>query len=169
LSQKNNQELVTAIGVEAFKYNATLTNVTMGNNITSIRTCAFLRCGSLTNITLPNTLVTIGIQAFWSCSNLRSITLPSSVTNIGIAAFEDCADRFQDAEGRQNPFPDPLPILRRTQLLRTILQPAQKRLTWVKNACTRPASACVVVKCRYKINALYFYAAFQHFIHTLRG
>jgi hypothetical protein len=47
----------------------------------------FYHCGSLTNVTIGNGVTSIEEGTFFYCSRLRSVTIPDSVTNIGIAAF----------------------------------------------------------------------------------
>ena len=66
-----------------------LTNITIGNNATTIGELAFRRCG-FCQITLPNTLNEIGRQAFQGCVNLETITIPSGVTSISERAFQNC-------------------------------------------------------------------------------
>lgn len=75
----------------AFSNCSSLTSITIGNNVTSIRNFAFDDCSSLTSITIPDSVRSIGHNAFWSCSSLTSITIPDSVTSIGDYAFFDCS------------------------------------------------------------------------------
>jgi hypothetical protein len=42
---------------------------------------------SMTNVTIGNNVTNIGPYAFWSCINLHNITIPKSVTRIGGSAF----------------------------------------------------------------------------------
>ena len=84
---------VTTIGKEAF-YNCTsLTSVTFGANshLTTIGDYAFYNCTSLTSIVIPDSVTEIGHEAFYSCSSLASITIPDSVTRIGLATFRGCS------------------------------------------------------------------------------
>ena len=67
---------------------ATLTSVTIGNNVNSIGSSDFNNCTGLTSITIPNSITSIGDQAFYYCSSLKSITLPSSISSIGLYAFQ---------------------------------------------------------------------------------
>ena len=67
-----------------------LTNVTLGDGVTSIGGYAFHDCSRLTSITIPDRVTSIGNNAFSSCSSLTSITIPESVTSIESYAFRDC-------------------------------------------------------------------------------
>jgi hypothetical protein len=60
--------------------------------VTAIANGAFDNADSigLTNITLGNNITTIGEYAFAACVNLNSITIPASVTNLGSGAFVYC-------------------------------------------------------------------------------
>lgn len=69
----------------------TLTDVTIGNSVTSIGDSAFYGCSGLTSITIPNSVTSIGLSTFGHCSGLASITIPNSVTSIGASAFYYCS------------------------------------------------------------------------------
>ncbi len=81
---------VTSIGVWAFGSCTSLTSVTIGNNVTSIGDYAFAGCTSLTSVTVGNGVTSIGQGAFADCNSLNGVTLPKSVTSIGNYAFADC-------------------------------------------------------------------------------
>lgn len=83
---------VTSIGTNAFRYNKTLTNVTISQSVTTIGEYAFYDCSRLNSITIPNSIVSIGQNAFNGCTCLTSITLPNSVREIGDFAFYKCTD-----------------------------------------------------------------------------
>ena len=70
---------------------ASLTNVILGDSITSIGSGAFSGCSGLTSITIPDSVTSIGESAFSGCSKLTSITIPDSVTSIGESAFSGCS------------------------------------------------------------------------------
>ena len=55
--------------------------------LSSIGLRAFRYCSSLTNIIIPEGVTSIGNYAFYGCRSLSSITIPNSVTTIGIQAF----------------------------------------------------------------------------------
>ena len=66
-----------------------LTNVTIGNKVTSIGNCAFGNCG-LTSVTIENGVTSIGNDVFSSCDSLASVDIPDSVTSIGDSVFSYC-------------------------------------------------------------------------------
>lgn len=68
-----------------------MTNVTVGNRVTSLGDGAFEDCSHLLRVTLPNSLTNIGDWAFSGCSVLSGITLPSRVTHLGDMAFWECS------------------------------------------------------------------------------
>jgi len=67
-----------------------LTNISIGNGVTSIGMCAFYSCTSLTSITIPDSVTTIGDGAFYNCSSLTSIWIGKGVTSIGESVFFKC-------------------------------------------------------------------------------
>ena len=69
-----------------------LTNVTIGNGVTSIGDSAFRGCSGLTSITIPDSVTSIGGSAFSDCIGLTSITIPDNVTSIGNTAFSGCSE-----------------------------------------------------------------------------
>jgi hypothetical protein len=71
--------------------NNNLTEVTIGNIVTSIGNNAFFSCTNFSTVTFTSTssLTSIGINAFRG-SGLTSIIIPNLVTSIGNNAFENC-------------------------------------------------------------------------------
>ena len=68
---------------------ATLRSVTItGGNILR---GAFYNCSNLTDITIGDGVTSIGSYAFYYCSGLTSIVIPDSVTSIGNTAFSGCS------------------------------------------------------------------------------
>ena len=57
----------------AFSYNNRLTNVIIGDSVTTIGDQAFYCCGRLASVVIPVSVTTIGDQAFEGCSSLTSI------------------------------------------------------------------------------------------------
>ena len=81
---------VTTIGKKAFKRCSSLTAVTIPEGVTKIGHDAFSECSSLAAITIPDSVTKIGSDAFFGCSSLTAITIPVGVTSIGSEAFSDC-------------------------------------------------------------------------------
>ena len=50
----------------------------------------FYKKTELTELTIGNSVTTIGYSAFRECSGLTSVTIPNSVTTIGYCAFQNC-------------------------------------------------------------------------------
>ncbi len=71
-----------------------VTNVTIGNQITSIGATAFYGCTGLTSITIPNSVTTIGNNAFNGCSNLQNIPFPPNIISLGAGIFTNSPARF---------------------------------------------------------------------------
>lgn len=82
---------VTSIGRNAFYRCDSLTSLTIGNSVTTISGSAFSYCIGLTSVTIPNSVRNIGEYAFQTCSNLTSVTILDSVTSIGSSAFRYCS------------------------------------------------------------------------------
>jgi hypothetical protein len=78
---------VISIGEEAFDDCTGLTNVMIGNSVTSIGEAAF-GLTSLTSVTIPGSVTSIGYGAFSGCSSLANATIDNGVTSIGEFAFE---------------------------------------------------------------------------------
>ena len=81
---------VTSIGNHAFSYCDSLTDVTISGSVTTIGDEAFYYCDSLTNITIPDSVTTIGAWTFGNCHSLTSVIIPDSVTTIGAWVFYFC-------------------------------------------------------------------------------
>ena len=84
-------DCVTSIGNSAFILCSGLTSVTIGNSVTSIEPYAFEYCSGLTNVTIGSGVTSIGQYAFEYCYSLTSVTIPDSVTNIKSSAFRYCS------------------------------------------------------------------------------
>ncbi len=83
---------VTRIADRAFsgKGNASITEVHLGKNITSIGAYAFNNCSALTKINLHEGITDIGEHAFQSCRSLTEITVPNSITTLNAYTFAYC-------------------------------------------------------------------------------
>ena len=76
------------IGDSAFNGCTSLTNVTLGDGVTSIGTSAFLKCTQLPSITIGNGVTSIGKNAFNGCTALTNANIGSGA--IGESAFNGC-------------------------------------------------------------------------------
>ena len=76
----------TEIGTTALENQATITEVVIGNSVTTIDDGAFQYSG-LSAITIPSSVTSIGKSVFFYCSSLTSIVMPNSVTYIEDGTF----------------------------------------------------------------------------------
>jgi hypothetical protein len=58
-----------------FKGNTKLTNITIGEKVTSISESAFEGCTGLTEVTIGNSVTSIGKDAFSGCTNLKKVNI----------------------------------------------------------------------------------------------
>ena len=72
-------------------YQSAITEVIVGDGVTSVGRFAFCRCENLTTVSLPAGLTVIGESAFEDCGLLASCPLPDSLVEIGHGAFCSCA------------------------------------------------------------------------------
>jgi hypothetical protein len=73
--------------------NGDLTQLSIGNSVTSIGSSAFYSCTGFTgNLVIPNSVTSIGGGAFAFCSGFTgNLVIPNSVTSIGGSAFGFCS------------------------------------------------------------------------------
>lgn len=81
------QLLASKLGTRMFYGCASLEDVALPDNLTSIPSYMFYNCTSLTKITLPSTLTAIDNDAFEG-AGLIEITIPATVKTIGNYAFK---------------------------------------------------------------------------------
>lgn len=74
----------------AFSNCTSITNITLGENVTAIDEYAFFGCSALKNINIPSAITEIGKYAFYDCKALTSLELPSGLAAIGELAFFNC-------------------------------------------------------------------------------
>ena len=86
----NSSNSITS-GEMATQYSGTAIDAVIESCATEIGGQAFKNCASLTSVTIPNNIVTIGSQAFRDCSSLKSVTIPDSVTRILGYSFQGCS------------------------------------------------------------------------------
>mgnify|MGYP004448005945 FL=1 len=92
----SNAEALETIGNEAFNKCSGLTTVDLSNTeVTTIGNDAFSDCyildtdSGLTNLDLGNKVTTIGERAFYNNKKISALDLPKSITSIGTFAFYD--------------------------------------------------------------------------------
>ena len=64
-----------------------MTDIKLGNGITTIPDSAFRLCANLTEVTVPNSCTTIAANAFAENTKLSEVYIPSSVTSIQSNSF----------------------------------------------------------------------------------
>ena len=67
-----------------------ITDVIIGDCVTSINNSTFQDCSGLTSVTIPSSVTSIGSYGFGYCVSLTNITIPASVTEISPFAFTNC-------------------------------------------------------------------------------
>lgn len=85
-------DCVSSIGISAFTNCTSLGGISIPSGVTSIGDRAFTDSTSLQSITIGSNsqLASIGNIAFSGCTSLKSIDIPNSVTSIGTSAFTGC-------------------------------------------------------------------------------
>jgi len=85
---------VTVLGGDisrgAFQNCATLTDLILGEGVTSIGAYTFSRCEKLKDVVIADTVTTIGESAFEYCDSLLEIVIPDGVKTIQKYAFAYC-------------------------------------------------------------------------------
>ena len=90
---------VTEIG-NLFSGRTGLSNITIGNGVTTINERAFVGCTGLKSVKIGNSVTSIGDEAFRSLSRLTSIIIPDNIKHIGNYAFYDCSDLINLSFGK---------------------------------------------------------------------
>lgn len=82
---------VEYIGDASFYNNATLVDVTIGENVKRIGENAFNSCG-IQEIYIPDAVTEMGREVFYGCRNLRQVRLSPNLTKLDIYAFFGCQE-----------------------------------------------------------------------------
>lgn len=69
-----------------------ITEIIIGDKVTSIGSNAFYGFENLKKVTLSNDVTRIGNKAFWGCKNLTTINLTENIVVIGNRAFDGCTN-----------------------------------------------------------------------------
>ncbi len=86
---------VTSIGAFAFSGCTNISTFTMGDFISKIETSALMDCSSIGSLIVPNGVISIGISAFKGCTGLTELTLPVNIDSVGSdehPIFEGCTN-----------------------------------------------------------------------------
>ena len=81
---------VESIGMRAFQYCESLTEIALPQSLTSIGSHLFYKCPALKNVTIAGPIEAINDYTFYNCTALETITLPDTVKTIGKYAFRGC-------------------------------------------------------------------------------
>ena len=84
----NNESNPMRLGADLYLNNEKVTNLTIPDTITDIKSYTFNSCKSLTSVTIPDSVTSIGSYAFCQCDNITSVTIGAGV--IGSSVFSQC-------------------------------------------------------------------------------
>ena len=84
-------ESITEIKSGAFYNCRSLKSISLHDKVCSIGPAAFSQCTSLESVNIPNGIDVIEFNTFYGCSSLKSVTIPDSVTSIREMAFINCS------------------------------------------------------------------------------
>lgn len=86
----NATECLSCGSSTASAFSSSITNLSIGDNVTVIPAYAFKNIQGLTSVDIPNSVNAIGDEAFSNCNYLKSVFLPNSVTELGKGVFSSC-------------------------------------------------------------------------------
>jgi len=78
---------VKDVGIGAFMYCESLTDITIPSGVTELKLSTFSTCTNLERLILPEGLTFMGNQLSERCSKLKKLTIPKSVSYIGFKAW----------------------------------------------------------------------------------
>ena len=79
-----------AIADCAFSGCKNITDLTLGEEVSSIGSYAFQNCSSLQNVIIPNSVASLGQYSFSGCSLLNNVVLGNQIKTINFNTFENC-------------------------------------------------------------------------------
>ncbi len=71
-------------------YYSQMTELVIGDKVTSIGNRAFHNCDVLTNLDIPESVKSIGFSAFYDCNNIVDVKFNEGLTSIGTYTFYQC-------------------------------------------------------------------------------
>ncbi|HZJ78620.1 MAG TPA: leucine-rich repeat protein [Clostridia bacterium] len=81
---------ISTIGAYAFYWCDSLKTVVIGDSLVEIKTATFLFCQKLESVTFGNSIKTISADAFANCTKLDNLVFPDSLETIKSYAFKRC-------------------------------------------------------------------------------
>ena len=91
ITSVNIPNTVEYIGDHSFYNNATLVDVTIGENVKRIGEGAFCDCG-IQEIYIPDAVTEMGREVFYGCRSLRQVRLSPNLTKLDVYAFFGCQE-----------------------------------------------------------------------------
>ena len=86
-----------------FQNNTLLTELTIGNNVTTLGQSIFSGCSALASVNIPNSVTEIGSKAFYNCSNLESIVISDNIKSFGEEIWNGCPNLKEISYRSSNP------------------------------------------------------------------
>lgn len=77
-------ENIAHMGIGAFYYCNSLTNVVLNNSIKEIPAFAFYGCSSLVSVNIPTQLTSVGRSAFYNCTSLKQVVHDNDTAFVGL-------------------------------------------------------------------------------------
>lgn len=86
----SNYEYPSYYGYSAFYGRELLSDLTFGDDVTSIGAFAFKGCKNINSLTLPASLTFLGHSAFSGCEAVESVFIPEGIDYVRSKTFENC-------------------------------------------------------------------------------
>ena len=90
LKEINIHDEVTSVGRSVFSGCSNLTGVNLPQGLTILDENTFMDCTSLEKIEVPEGIASIESYAFYNCTSLKTVTLPESLADIKKMVFYGC-------------------------------------------------------------------------------
>ena len=82
---------VTTLGSSVFSGCTKLENIDLPSGVTTISAYTFNGCSSLTNIEFNDKITYMARYAVFNCKSLTNVTIPDSITHIEVGCFRGCS------------------------------------------------------------------------------